>query len=61
MILLSHMRLESNDQLSQAFTVTQLPKHYCEYLISAEMFHISVTIILANIVVEQSVSRKAVS
>ena len=55
------MRLESNDQLSQAFTVTQLPKHYCEYLISAEMFHISVAIILANIVVEQSLSRKAVS
>ena len=51
-ILLNPMCLNSNYQVSQTLTVTQLPKHHCWHLISAsEMFHISVTTILANIVV----------
>ncbi len=54
------MRLESNYQVSQALTVTQLPKHHREHLIPAsEMFHISVTIILANIVIELSPVQKS--
>lgn len=49
------MYLKSTDQLSLVFTVTQLPSHHCEFLIpTSEMFHIFVTIILANIVVELS-------
>ena len=44
----------------QALTVTQLSKHHREHLIPAsEMFHISVAIILANRVVEQSPVQKS--
>ena len=60
MILLGPMRFESNDQVSQALPVTQLPKHHREHLIPAsEMFHISVAIILANTVVELSPVQKS--
>ena len=49
------MRLKSNDQALRIFTVTQLSKHHFEHLILAsEMFHISVAIILENIVIELS-------
>ena len=59
MILLSPMCLKNNNQVLQALMVIRLPKHHCEHLIPAsEMFHISVTIILVNMVVELSSVQK---
>ena len=47
-------------RFSQALTVTQLSKHHRKHLIPAsEMFHISVAIILANIIVELSPVQKS--
>ena len=47
------MCFECNNQITKTLTITQLTKHHCKQLVPAsEVFHIAITIILANVVVE---------
>ena len=53
MVLLASMCFKSNNQVAQALTITQLAKHHCKQLVpTSELLHISVSIILTNVVVK---------
>lgn len=53
MITLLLMRLYGNNQVSHAFSITQLPKHQRKTLIpTCEVFHVYVSIIHANKIIE---------
>lgn len=54
------MCFKSNNQISQTLSITQLTKHHCMQLIpTSEMLHITLSIILADIVVKLSSVQKS--
>ena len=60
MVLLCSMCFKSNNQISQTLSITQLTKHHSKQLIPAsKMLHITVSIILADIVVKPSSVQKS--
>ena len=59
LILRSSMSFQCNYQVTSTLTIAQLPKHHCKKLVPAsEVFHVSVAIILAYVVVELSSIQK---
>ena len=60
MVLLGPMCFKSNNQISKTLAITQLTEHHCKQLVPAsEVFHVAITIILANVVVELSPVQKS--
>lgn len=60
MVLFGPMCLKSNNQITKTLTITQLTEHHSKHLVPASgVFHVAITIILANIVIKLSPVQKS--
>ena len=60
MVLLGPMCLKGYNQITQTLTITPLSEHHCKQLVpTSEVFHVAITIILANNVIELSPVQKS--
>ena len=58
--MLSPMCFKSNNQVTKTLAITQLAEHHCKQLVpTGEVLHITIAIILANVVVELSPVQKS--